>query len=340
MAAVRMNEERIEAAVKAMEEENPVEETPDVEEEEEEGGEVEEGEESAETASPESPPSDNEMNTRFAILRRKEEALDKKLSGLDDMVSEKLKPLTDRESKLAEREREIAEMAQLMRTNPEQFAKKIAGQAGLRDENDFYERWTHQRLNGGEVTPHMALEEVSRLRAELAERDQRDRDREKQREEASQAQGFQRFVDDHVSHGLSLAQDESMAEAFPNLSVTSPEVLGPRLRATVAHWVKSGSEATYPELLAALDRVLGKEYEYRDKRRGQGTSKKTPAATPETPAPKAKSSANGQKKTSGKRTISNQDQAETPVVRRGRSLSRRSRVDAAAAAMEKANKQQ
>lgn len=164
------------------------------------------------------------------------------------------------EQQIAEREREVQRWAELARRDPDALMREAARAAGITDAA-LYERATRQRLQTHDPHVAQALEEVERLRAEIAQ----DRAEALRRDQERDARVVRERTEQHHARCIDIISripDGPHAREYPHLAALPREWLARHARDAVAYAAEHAPETTVPELARALDALVGEELEY------------------------------------------------------------------------------
>ena len=168
------------------------------------------------------------------------------------------------------------------------------------------------------------MREVKRLRAELKEEREADGIRREEYQQERQQQEYQRTVEGYVREVSAIPGNDQLSERWPHLAVMRPDILESRARYAVAWAIENSPKSTLPEVVDALDGIVGEEYSYTLDRMNRGSGNPSAEVKPEGLGKPVQS----KPKTL---TLTNSDAAVTS--RHLREMSQSDRVKAAASAL-------
>ena len=238
------------------------------------------------------PPADQQ----WAALRRNQKKFEEKTASI-------FAKLDEREQSLGKREEQVNTILDALDRDPEEAFNLLARQKG-RDPDETFRFVAERKLNKGEPSVAEVASELKRLRQELADRDRADAEAARQAAHAREQQREMATVRQYVDHALALDQDTAAVEAFPVLTALPKQVLAGKVEYAYNWWKANQPERPWREVLKALDEITGEEqaeFERRRAARATGSPTQSSEATRVPDKPAAKS-----------RTISNQQQAQSP----------------------------
>ena len=256
------------------------------------------------------------VGKEYRALRKRKRQIEKR----EQEFTEKMDQFVSQQEQLEKG----LELVRLMQENPEMAFGKFAELAGT-DADDFYEQLTTQRLNGGEAPEESpAMREVKRLRAELKEEREAEGIRREEYQQERHQQEYQRTVEWYVREVAAIPGNDQLSERWPHLAVMRPDILESRARYAVAWAIENSPKSTLPEVVDALDGIVGEEYSYTLDRMNRGSGNPSAEVKPEGLGKPVQSKPKSL-------TLTNSDAAVTS--RHLREMSQSDRVKAAASAL-------
>lgn len=266
-----------------------------------------------------SQPGEPPANQQWAALRRHQEKFEKKTADV-------FARLDEREANLAKREDQVSAILDAFDRNPEEAFNMLAKQRG-RDPDESFRFVAERKLNKGEPSAAEVAAELQRLRQELADRDKQAADHAKRRAEENARMQEHEAVRQYVDHALELDKDAEAVKQLPVLTALPKGVLAGKIEHAYHWWKANQPGRPWGEVLKALDEIAGEEQaEFERRRAARATG--SPSQSPEAERVPVKPAATS-------RTISNQQQAQSPSKSNGegRLPTKEERLARAAAAL-------
>lgn len=152
---------------------------------------------------------------------------------------------------------DLEQLADDIASNPVEAIYAIAERAGV-DPDQLYERIVRSKVSQGIDSPEM--QEIKRLRKELAEREKKETELEKKQREEQAQKAREAQVSQLVNTAVNIRNSEEYKAKFPHLSVLKPARVEQAVREGIDWAVKNKPDMTFPQLLEALEEVHAEEH--------------------------------------------------------------------------------
>lgn len=256
-----------------------------------------------------------ELDGRFAAMRRYERELKSRAKELDSQAAQ-----------LKAQLQEYEDLSGDFRTKPEQAWERLAAKAGLTPD-EYLERVVERRVSGKPSEKEL-WEEIQLLKKELSDKEAKKAQEAEQYALQVQEQQEMRAVTHATQDWCQILQSEEGAAKFEHLSGLKPEAMEARV-ASAMMWALRNPTVPLEDIIRTIDKMVEEEYAPREERlkaRLLNQDQEYPVKTPAEPR------ASGDNPTTTRsKTISNTTQSVRSGVRKP--MTRDERIAAAARAV-------